>query len=345
VTRILPDGPIDTAGVRDGIMSLPDQLVEAGATGPVDDLPAPSAVDHVVIVAPGAARSAGEVVEVLARPVSTVPVLAYAGAVVPAYVTARSLVLVASVDDDPAAVSALRSAGDHGAAVVAVAARGSGLESEAEERGAARLTSPVDLPVARLAVGAVAVHILHLLEQLGQYADAESAVAAAAAQLGRRRDELAADDNPIARVSRRIGRTLPLFYGSDDLGGVAAGHCKRQVNLNAKAASFAGSLPGLGWDEVSGWGQHGDMTRQVFSLVTLRHDHESAAAEAAMAIVTELVEEVVHDRHELVAEGNGPLAQVLDLAFQGDVLSWHLAQELEIDPGPTAAVGTVSSAP
>ena len=126
---------------------------------------------------------------------------------------------------------------------------------------------------------------------------------------------------------------------------MAARHWKRQVNLSAKAAAFADALPGLADAEISGWGQHGDMTRQVFSLVTLRHDHEPASAAGAMAVVDELVDEVVHERHEVRAEGDGPLAQVLDLVFQGDLVSWHLAQELEIDPGPTAATSAVWSEP
>ena len=37
--------------------------------------------------------------------------------------------------------------------------------------------------------------------------------------------------------------------------------------------------------------------------------------------------------------------EVLYLVFQGEVTAWHLAQELEIDPGPTAAVSAVWSTP
>ena len=63
------------------------------------------------------------------------------------------------------------------------------------------------------------------------------------------------------------------------------------------------------------------MTRQVFSLVTLRHDHEPGRRRRRMAVVEDMVDEVVHERHEVRAEGDGALAQVLDLVFQGDVVS------------------------
>ena len=248
-----------------------------------------------------------------------------------------------SADDDPAALAALGRADAAGARCCVVAPTDSGLARKAAAASHALVSSPVTVPVGRAATGAFVVHLLAILEQLGQHGDRESAVSAAVAQLERRRGELAVDDNPMAVLARRIGRTLPVVYGSDELAGVAAAHWKQQVNLDAKAPAFTGMLPDVGWDEVAGWGQHGDMTRQVFSLVTLRHDHEPAGAEDAMVEVVGLLDEVVHDHFAVGAEGNGPLAQVLDLVLQGDLAGWHLAQELEIDPGPTAAVSQLAT--
>jgi glucose/mannose-6-phosphate isomerase len=343
VSKLLPDGPIDTAGVRAAFLAAPEHLSAALDAGPVAGLPASTGIDHVVVVAPGAGRTAAEVAQVIAAPVASIPVIVHPSGLLPAYASARSLVIVAAVDDDPLALLAAQDAAGRGAQTVVVAPDGSELAAEAARRAQLHVSVDIDVPVARAAIGALAVHFLAVLEQLGQYADVEAAVSAAITQLERRRDELTATASVAAKLARRIGRLLPIFYGSDELAGVAARHWKRQVNLNAKAGAFAASLPHLGWDEISGWGQHGDMTRQVFTLVTLRHDHEAPGAPAAMAAVEELVDEVVHERHEVVAEGNGPLAQVLDLLFQGDLTSWHLAQELEIDPGPTAAVATVWS--
>ncbi len=344
MAKLLPDGPIDTMGLREAFLGLPEQLSEANAVGPLAGLPAPGDIDHVVVVAPGGARAGAAIVRVLAAPVARVPVIAHPGADLPLYVAARSLVLVASVDDHPAALAALRTASERGAHTAVIAPDGSELHGRAAAVDAALLTTPVALPFGRAAVGAVAVHALAVLDQLGQYGNRESAVSAAVAQLQRRRDELSADDDPMARLARRIGRTLPIVYGSDELGGVVAAHWKQQVNLDAKAASFAGALPDVAWDEVSGWGQHGDMTRQVFTLVTLRHDHEPTGTAAAMDALDELLDEVVQERFAVTAEGNGPLAQVLDLVLQGDLLSWHLAQELEIDPGPTEAITAMARA-
>ena len=342
----LPEGTIDTLGLFDALLGYPDQLREADAAGPVAGLPAVTGLDHVVVVGAGAATSAAEIVAAVARPVSPVPVLLHrAGGRMPGFVSTRSLVVVASVDDDPVALDALADAAGLGAPTVVVGPDTGELATSGRSKGSALLATAIDVPVARAATGGLAVHVLKVLEQLGSFGEVVPMVGAAVAQLERRRDELTGERSPAARLARRIGRTLPLVHAGDDLGGVAAHHWKRRINLDAKTASFAAALPGLGWADVAGWGQHGDMTRQVFSLVTLRHDHEAAGVAERMGVLDDMLDEVVHDRHEVVAQGDGPLAQLLDLVFYGDVTAWHLAQELEIDPGPTAAVTTVWSKP
>ena len=120
------------------------------------------------------------------------------------------------------------------------------------------------------------------------------------------------------------------------MGGSAARAWSRQVNQAAKVASFASSLDEVETSELAGWGQHGDMTRQVFTLLVLRHDHEPDDADERLRRAETLIDEVVHERHVVEAAGDGSLAQLLDLIVQGDLFAFHLAHELEIDPGPVA---------
>lgn len=311
----LPDGPIDTLGFLEAVLSTPS-AVAGVAAGPVGGLPAATEIDHVVISAGAGLEPLGDLASALVASTATVPVLDV-GAALPAYVGPRSLVLAVGADLP-----------EHRDAAVA------------RTTGATVVELPVDHVdrLQRTALPVAVVTVLHALEQLGLHSEVESSVAAAVAQLERRRTELSGAESPAARLARRVGRTLPLVYGSDEVTGAAALRWKQQVNLGAKTASFANALPSLGGDELAGWGQHGDMTRQVFSLVVLRHDHEPAGTDERMAQVYDLIDEVVHERHVIEAEGDGMLAQTLDLVFWGDVFSHHLAQELEIDPGPTDVV-------
>ena len=80
-----------------------------------------------------------------------------------------------------------------------------------------------------------------------------------------------------AELARRLGRTIPLVYGAG-VAAVAAHWWKAQVNLNAKAPAFSAAVPELTHDELAGWGQGGDVTRQTMSLVLLRHAGEGPRA-------------------------------------------------------------------
>jgi glucose/mannose-6-phosphate isomerase len=52
------------------------------------------------------------------------------------------------------------------------------------------------------------------------------------------------------------------------------------------------------------------------------------------AAVAEILDEVVAGIVEVRAAGDGPLAQLFDLAIVGDFVSLHLAAREGIDPGP-----------
>jgi glucose/mannose-6-phosphate isomerase len=244
--------------------------------------------------------------------VAQIPVLAAGAGPLPAFVGPRSLVVVLGSATSVVALAAA----ERGAEVVVLDQPGAG--------------------VPRLDAIPLALRTLVVLEQLGLVAEVEESASAAVRQLRDRIGKAVAEPGAAAALARRIGRTLPIVYEVGSLGGAAARAWSRQTNQAAKVASFANSLPEVETAELAGWGQHGDMTRQVFSLVVLRHDHEPADAADRLGRVETLVDEVVHERHVVEAEGNGSLAQLLDLVVQGDLFAYHLAHELEIDPGPVA---------
>ena len=88
---------------------------------------------------------------------------------------------------------------------------------------------------------------------------------------------------------------------------------KQSVNENAKAPAFWNEYPELDHNEVCGWGQHGDVTRQVFTLVELRHGLEHPRLERRAVATRELIEEALVQVLTVEAEGEGRLAQLLDL--------------------------------
>ena len=200
--------------------------------------------------------------------------------------------------------------------------------------------APADEPHVppRARVGALAVPVLKAFDSLGLFPGGRDWIAAAIAQLRTRRDELALAGNEAEHLASALAGTMPLVYGGGILGGVAATRWKAQINQSAKSPAFVGELPDVVHGELAGWGQHGDITRQVLSLVLLRHDDEPPAVSEQFDLVETWSDEVMSAIHTDRAQGDGALAQLLDLAFFGDVVAVELAARYGIDPGPTVVI-------
>jgi glucose/mannose-6-phosphate isomerase len=336
------DRVIDTLGMFDAAASLPEQVAAAvrSARG-LDGLPEHEYVENVVVLGMGGSGIAGDIMVAVAGPFLPVPVVVVKSYDRPDFVGAGSLVFAISFSGDTEeTVEAAGEAASAGASLVAVTSGGE-LGKLAEEWGAPVIAVPGDIPQPRAALGAMAVPPLVALEEIGLFPGASQWAALAIKQLERRRDELVRPGNVAEELAARIGRTIPLVYGAHALGATAALRWKTQFNENAKTPAFWNVLPELCHNEIAGWGQHGDVTRQLITLVNLRHDAEHPQVVRRVALVTEILREVVADVVEVRARGEGDLAQLLDLIMVGDFVSLCMAAREGIDPGPVPVLGEI----
>ena len=183
-------------------------------------------------------------------------------------------------------------------------------------------------------MGSVSIPALVVLERVGLFPGASDYIADAVDQLRRRRDKLIKDGSSAQHLARQIDRTIPIAYGGDAIGTVAAYRFKCQVNENAKAPAFSAGVPEMCHNEICGWGQHGDVTRQLMTVVRFRHDFEHPQVARRFELTYDVLDEVVHAVIDVKAEGEGALAQLFDLIIQGDFVSLHMAVEAGVDPGP-----------
>ncbi len=333
---------IDSQGMLAAATSFPEQVAEAvaAATG-LDDLPDRARVHNVVVLGMGGSGIAGDVLTAVAGPYLPYPIVTLRGYNVPAFVGEGSLVFAVSFSGNTAeTVEAATEAVMSGAQVVVVA-RGGELVHRAESWGVPMVRVPEGIPQPRAGLGALAIPPMIVLEEMGLFPAASHWVRLAVEQLQRRRDSLVVTGNAAAELARRIGRTIPLVYGGGGLGGVAAQRWKTQFNENAKVPAFWNVVPEACHNEVVGWGQHGDLTRQAITLVNLRHDLEHPQVMERFRILDELCDEVVAASIHVHAEGEGELAQLLDLLLVGDFTSLHLALAEGIDPGPVPVLDEI----
>jgi glucose/mannose-6-phosphate isomerase len=314
---------------------LPEQVEAAvSAARGIPGLPGHDRVENVVVLGMGGSGIAGDVLVATAAPFMSVPVTVVKGYEPPDFVGTGSLVFAMSFSGNTEeTLEAAAGAYEAGASLIVVAGGGA-LVNLASEWDVPVVPVPTDIPQPRAALGAMAIPPLALLEEIGLFPGATQWVDQAVDQLRSRRDELVRPGNQAEELAHRIGRTIPLVHSSGDLGGAAALRWKAQINENAKCPAFFNVYPELCHNEVAGWGQHGDATRQLITLVNLRHDAEHPQVSRRFDLVVDVLREVVAEVIEVRAAGEGDLAQLLDLALIGDFVSLHLAGNEGIDPGP-----------
>jgi glucose/mannose-6-phosphate isomerase len=341
----------DSLGFLDAVDGLPEQLTDAhrrarealvGAP-----LPAASEIANIAVLGMGGSGIAGDALAAVGGPTLPVPVVVLKQLRTPRFIGPGTLVFAVSYSGDTdETLQMATGALDAGARVVAVSRDGA-LAALAQARGGVHVDCP-DGYLPRAALGALLTPLLVALERVGLLPDVGEWLDDARRQLSARRDkcrpEVTGARNPAREIARKIGTTIPIFYGGGALGAVAAFRWKSDVNENAKAPAFWNAYPELDHNEISGWGQHGDVTRQVFTLVELRHDFEHEQLDQRFALTRALIEETLVQVLEVRAEGEGRLAQLLDLMYVGDWASCYLALDHDVDPGPIDAITQLKDA-
>lgn len=335
---------VDSLDMFGATFGLGDQMLDAASVAAaVDGLPSGEGITSVVILGMGGSGIGGDVAAAVAAPSARVPVFVSKHYECPAWAGPDTLVLASSFSGNTEeTVAAATAAADAGARMVVMASGGE-LERLASAWGAPLVRFDPSIPMPRAGIGAVSVSPLVILERLGLLTGVGAQITAAVEQVRRRSGQLAGEGNPAALLARRIGRTMPLVYGGGLLGEVAAWRWKGQFNENPKVPAFCNRVPELTHNEVAGWAVNGDVTRQVLTMLMLRHDFEHPQVARRFELIAEACDEVVADVLTVQAEGDGPLAQFMDLTLVGDVATLHLALDLGVDPGPIPVLDDIKA--
>lgn len=336
---------IDTLGILEATASMPEQAANAVlSTRGLAGLPAHDDVENVVVVGMGGSGIAGDILSAAAGPYMPVPVVVSKTYEPPAFVGEGTLLFAISFSgDSEETIESATEAALQGAKVVAVT-RGGELARRARSWGAPVIEVPADIPLPRTAVAALAIPPMVVLEEIGLFPGASQWIDQAVERLRVRRDQLSPDRTDATDLAKRIGRTIPLIYGGGAVGATAAQRWKTQMNENAKIPAFWNAQPELCHNEIVGFGQHGDLTRQAITLIALRHDFEHPQIMHRFDLVFELLDEVVAGIEQVHAGGEGQLAQLLDLILVGDFASVHMAAAEGVDPGPVPALDVIKLA-
>jgi glucose/mannose-6-phosphate isomerase len=325
--------------------AMPEHIEHAiRASQGLEGLPEKERVENVVILGMGDSAMAGDALVAAAAPFMPVPVTVVRSYELPAFVGEGSLVFAISYSGNTEEIiEAVTTAATQGAKVVAITSGGS-LAELASGWGAPVVRIPKGIPQARAAFGLFVIPPIVILEEIGLFPGARQWVDDALEQVRRRRDELAKPGNVAERIAGNLHGRMAVVTGGGAVGVATTQRWKAQINQNAKSMAYWAVQPELCHNEVVGWDAQAEWTREKVAVVALRHDGEHPQVTRRFDLVHEHIAPSVASIDQVRAEGEGDLAQLLDLVLIGDYVSIYLAALNGVDPGPVPFLSVMKAA-
>ena len=309
-----------------------------------NDLPVIDGVTSIAFCGMGGSAVAGDVASSLYRDRLTMPFETIRGPELPAYVGRQTLVVCSSYSGDTAeTLSCFEEAVVRGARVLAITSGGT-LAARAAELGHATTPLPPGFQP-RAAIGHLAFGLLGMLEATGLLPTLEGDVEETARVLeslaARMGHEAVGEGNLAKELARRIGSRIPIIWGAQGVGSVAAMRWKCQMNENGKVPAFSSALPELDHNEVVGWvpGVGTD-----FFLIPLRLQPEHPEIARRFPLSIDIAASAGIEVEEIVAVGASPLSQMFSLILTGDFVSVYLGILRGFDPTPVEAIVRLKAA-
>jgi glucose/mannose-6-phosphate isomerase len=333
----------DPSGMLDALIAFPDDCAGSYDRGRrTGGLPQPDHVRSLTLCGMGGSAVAGDIVRALFSGRLGVPIDIVRSPSLPEHCETQSVVVVASYSGNTAeTLGCLEEAVARGCRVVAVTSGGRLAERCADER----------LPVVRVpggmqpraALGHLAFGTLGALEAAGLVpsveADVEETVSIVRKIVAALGPE--APRNLAKEIAYRIGDRVPVIWGAEGIGAVAAMRWKTQINENAKWPAFWSAMPELDHNEIVGWSEGAGAG---FFLVMLRHDGEDPGVAPRFPLSLEAIRGAGLGHEEVRAAGESPLARLISLVVVGDFTSVYLALRRGVDPTPVEAIDRLKRA-
>ncbi|MEZ5243875.1 MAG: SIS domain-containing protein [Acidimicrobiales bacterium] len=303
----------------DALRHLPDQVRDAAvAAADVDDLPSRDGIANVAILGVGGGRVAADVIEAICEIRGSVPIVA-TGARCPGWVDDSTLAIALSPSGDDATVAGVRRAREAGARVVAVTSGGPLREACTEWGVPIVPVDPEAGPAAGLGVSIVPV--LVLLERLGLAHGMSPAISGVATQLEARHAALDHDLAPIEALASVLPGRVAIVTGAGAMGKHASRRWVQEIDRVGGVAAVRRRLP-TGPVDVATGVRLSEATKRGAVVIVLRHDFEPEGLDGGVELLNDAFDEI----HTFVAEGDGPLAQLLDLVLLADAVAAALVR-------------------
>ena len=312
----------------------------------------------VIVTGMGGSGISGQVLEAVAAVHSQIPVVSHRGYLLPSWVNANDLVIALSASGrTEETIAAAVEAARRGCALVCITAVGSPLaDVAAGARNAWHIPVDVQGRMPRASMWTLLTPLLMIGNALGVTRVPDSALQEAADiadDMSQRCGiEVPFVDNPAKQLGLQFAESLPMIWGTGEVGPVASYRAISQLAENAKIPAIHGEIPESQHNQIvvldgpfAGGEQVDDLFRdrtedegRSFRLIVLRDTVEHPQ----MAKRAEIVEELARRRQvpvtEVAAEGTHLAHRLASLITLTDWASLYAALALHIDPTPIGPI-------
>jgi glucose/mannose-6-phosphate isomerase len=336
---------VDAGDMLGAVAALGAHCREAyRAGGAAGELPDLSDVSAVVVCGMGGSAVAGDVLRSVFRGRLGVPVEVNRSPELPEHAGVHTLVIASSYSGNTSeTLTAFRAATRRGCRALAITSGGI-LQAEAKEHGVPVIEVPGGFQP-RAALGWLAFAMLGALEAAGFLpaleADVEEAAELADLRAAACRPDVPTADNPAKRLAVDLDDRVPVVWGAEGIGAVAAARWKTQFNENGKVPAWSSSMSELDHNEVVGWTEpHG----HSHAVIALRHDGEDAETAERFPLSLRIAEEAGVVTEEVRTHARSALARLIDLIARGDHVSVYVGIRRGVDPTPVEVIQRLKAA-
>jgi glucose/mannose-6-phosphate isomerase len=336
---------VDAGDMLGAIAGLGSHCRDAYAAGTgTAELPDLSDVSAVVVCGMGGSAVAGDVLRSVFRGRLGVPVEVNRSSELPEHAGVHTLVVASSYSGNTSeTLSAFRAATRRGCRAIAVTSGGI-LASEAADHGVPVIGVPGGFQP-RAALGWLAFAMLGALEAAGLLPQLADDVSEAADLADRRAAACGADvptaENPAKGLALALGDRVPVVWGAEGIGAVAAARWKTQFNENGKVPAWSSSMSELDHNEVVGWTEPYGRDHMV---IALRHDGEDPETAERFPLSLEIAARAGVAVEEVRTHARSALARLLDLIARGDHASAYVGIRRGLDPSPVEVIQRLKAA-
>jgi glucose/mannose-6-phosphate isomerase len=336
---------VDAGDMLGAVAGLGGHCREGYANGrAATGLPDLADVRSVVVCGMGGSAVAGDVLRSVFRGRLGVPVEVNRSAELPEHAGVHTLVVASSYSGNTSeTLTAFRAATHRGCRAIAVTSGGI-LAEEAAEHGVPVVGVPGGFQP-RAALGWLACTALGALEAAGLLPNLADDVAEAAGMVDERSaangPRIPIAENAAKRLAVDLGDRVPVVWGAEGIGAVAAARWKTQMNENGKVPAWSATMSELDHNEVVGWTEPYGAAHAV---IALRHEGEDQETEARFPLSLAIAADAGAATHEVWATGRSALARLLSLIAFGDHASAYVAIRRGVDPTPVDVIQRLKAA-